>query len=180
MFQTIILCLVFFIIGIYFKKLLYSLAKFAKSKKEEIENKATKLETIEEEDCYDTDYEDEDLKMVFLVREDLKMGTGKIGAQVAHAAVGLFSKISTKGKQHQKKILKAWDEFGSKKIVLKAKSIEELEEVHKKCKLKGIASILISDAGRTQVDPGTVTVCGIGPDVSEKIDKITGEFKLMK
>jgi PTH2 family peptidyl-tRNA hydrolase len=108
------------------------------------------------------------------------MGVGKIAAQVAHAGVGLFSKISSRGKPYYKKALKAWDEFGSKKIVLKAKNLEELEETHKKCKHKGIPSLLISDAGRTQVDPGTVTVLGIGPEVSEKLDKITGEFKLMK
>ena len=34
-----------------------------------------------------------DLKMVFLVRQDLKMGAGKIAAQVAHAAIGLYDDI---------------------------------------------------------------------------------------
>ena len=114
------------------------------------------------------------------------MGTGKIAAQVAHAGVGnnivtlgLF-RYRLKGKPYYKKALKAWDEFGSKKIVLRAKNFDELEEIHKKCKLKGIPSLLISDAGHTQVDPGTVTVLGIGPEISEKLNKITGDFKLMK
>jgi PTH2 family peptidyl-tRNA hydrolase len=39
---------------------------------------------------------------------------------------------------------------------------------------------MISDAGRTQVDPGTITVLGVGPDASEKINKITGSFKLLR
>ncbi len=92
----------------------------------------------------------------------------------------MFSKITSKGKPYYKNALKAWDDFGSKKIVLKAKNLEELENVHKKCKLKGIPSMLISDAGHTEVEPGTVTVLGVGPEISEKIDKITGSFKLMR
>lgn len=39
--------------------------------------------------------------------------------------------------------------------------------------------MLISDAGHTQVDPGTVTVLGIGPEISDKLNKITGKFRLM-
>ena len=76
--------------------------------------------------------------------------------------------------------MKYWDDFGSKKIVLKADGLHNLEEVHKKCRMKGIPSIMISDAGRTQVDPGTVTVLGIGPEISEKLDNITGKFRLFK
>jgi len=32
----------------------------------------------------------EDTKMVYLVRHDLKMGIGKIGAQCGHATIGVF------------------------------------------------------------------------------------------
>ena len=34
----------------------------------------------------------EDLKMVFIVRQDLKMGAGKIGAQCGHATLGVYEK----------------------------------------------------------------------------------------
>ena len=64
--------------------------------------------------------------------------------------------------------------------MLKVNGIENIEEVHKNCRLKGIPSMMISDAGRTQVDPGTITVLGIGPEISEKLDKITGKFRLFK
>ena len=37
---------------------------------------------------------------------------------------------------------------------------------------------LITDAGRTTVEPGTITCLAIGPDSDEKIDKITKELKL--
>ena len=39
---------------------------------------------------------------------------------------------------------------------------------------------MISDAGHTQVPAGSVTVLGIGPDASDKINKITGSLKLMR
>lgn len=85
------------------------------------------------------------------------------------------------GKQkYYKNALEHWDEFGAKKVVLKADSLEVLKRVHKLCKQRKIPSIMISDAGRTQVEPGTQTVLGIGPEISEKLNKITGEFRLMK
>jgi len=67
-----------------------------------------------------------------------------------------------------------------KKIVLRAKDIDELKQVHRECKKAKIPSLMISDAGHTQVDPGTVTVLGIGPETEEKLAKITGAFKLMR
>lgn len=33
---------------------------------------------------------------------------------------------------------------------------------------------LQADAGHTQVDPGTETVCGVGPAPSSLIDEVTG------
>ncbi len=178
-FLSFLMCVVCFLLGLYFKKLLFKLISKIKNKKDELELKDEEKKENDEDD-YEIDFEEEDLKMVFLVREDLKMSVGKVAAQVCHAGVGLFSKITSKGKSYYKNALKAWDDFGSKKIVLKAKNLEELENVHKKCKLKGIPSIMISDAGHTEVEPGTVTVLGIGPEISEKLDKITGSFRLMR
>ena len=50
---------------------------------------------------------------------------------------------------------------------------------YNQCKKENIATCLITDAGLTQVEPMSKTVLGIGPDKSEKINKITGAFKLM-
>ena len=38
---------------------------------------------------------------------------------------------------------------------------------------------MISDAGHTTVKPGTVTCLGIGPDITKRIDEITGNLKMM-
>ena len=37
----------------------------------------------------------------------------------------------------------------------------------------------VTDAGHTQIAPGTTTCISIGPAPEEKIDKITGDLKLL-
>ncbi len=111
-------------------------------------------------------------KQVIIVRADLKMGKGKLAAQVAHASYSATKKAD-------KKILGAWENAGQKKIVLKVGSEEELLTVEKKCKAKKIPCALITDAGLTQLEPGTATALGIGPDKEERIDEITGDLSLL-
>jgi PTH2 family peptidyl-tRNA hydrolase len=91
----------------------------------------------------------------------------------------LYSEINNNGTHYYQEAVDHWDEFGAKKVVLKCKDLSELKRIHKICKKEKIPSIMISDAGHTQVDPGTIIVLGIGPERSEKLNKITGEFKLM-
>jgi PTH2 family peptidyl-tRNA hydrolase len=38
---------------------------------------------------------------------------------------------------------------------------------------------MVTDAGHTEIPPGTVTVVGIGPGPREVIDKITGDLSLV-
>ena len=167
-----------FIFGLNFKRILLKFKKYFNKKDKEEE--LTESSIAKEESNDQKNYEFSDLKMVFLVREDLKLGAGKIAAQVAHAAVSLYDEITLEGSSYYQSALEHWNEYGAKKIVLRAKNLDELKAVKKMCRQAKIPSILISDAGHTQVDPGTKTVLGIGPEESEKLDKITGEFKLMR
>jgi PTH2 family peptidyl-tRNA hydrolase len=178
---TLIFGTICFIIGLNFKRIVLKFNKYLGKKEkadETIEKTSENNAENTEED--DKQYEFNDLKMVFLVREDLKLGAGKIAAQVAHAAVHLYDEINQAGNAYYQQALDYWNEYGAKKIVLKAKNLDELKMVKKKCKEAKIPSVIISDAGHTQVDPGTKTVLGIGPEESEKLNKITGEFKLMR
>jgi len=111
-------------------------------------------------------------KQVILVREDLKLPKGKLSAQVAHAAVDASSKSD-------KKIVDLWKREGGKKVVLKVKDEKELFKYKQMAEDNGLKTALITDAGHTVVEPGTVTCLGIGPDIEEKIDIVTGKLKMM-
>ena len=38
---------------------------------------------------------------------------------------------------------------------------------------------MITDAGRTQIEPGSQTCVGIGPAPESEIDKVTGGLKML-
>ena len=111
-------------------------------------------------------------KQVILVRQDLKLPKGKLAAQAAHASVDAVLKSD-------KKIVNAWRDEGMAKIVLKVKDEKELVAYFQKAKEADLTVVLITDAGKTVIAPGTKTCVGIGPDVEEKIDLITGMLSLL-
>jgi peptidyl-tRNA hydrolase, PTH2 family len=111
-----------------------------------------------------------DLKQVIAVRTDLKMGKGKLAAQVAHAAVSAADKSRYKGE---------WTSQGQQKAVVKVGGEKELLSVLSKARDARLPTALIEDAGRTQLEPGTKTCVGIGPAPEDEIDKITGTLKLL-
>ena len=112
------------------------------------------------------------MKQVILVRDDLKLPKGKLAAQVAHASVACYSKTGILKR-------KRWKALGMKKVVLKVANLDELRIYAAKAKNERLVSSMIADAGKTTVEPGTVTCLGIGPDKDELIDSITGNLKIL-
>jgi peptidyl-tRNA hydrolase, PTH2 family len=93
------------------------------------------------------------VKLAVVVRTDLGMGRGKIAAQVAHAAVAAtLASLGTAG---------------------------QLEDVVRQGRESGLPVEVISDAGRTQVTPGTLTGCALGPAESHRIDAVTAGLSLL-
>lgn len=115
------------------------------------------------------------LKLVLVVRADLKLTKGKIASQTAHAAVSCFKKTL----DCNPKIAEKWMGIGQPKIVLKVDNLSDLECLRDKSEAAGMSCSLILDAGRTQISPGTATCLGIGPDYDEKIDAIVKDLKLL-
>lgn len=116
-------------------------------------------------------------KMVFVVNDSLKMGVGKIAAQVGHAAIGLFRElVETKGQFAH--LVEQWQENGETKIVLKGDNTQALMDLENLAIEHRLPSYLVTDAGRTQVTPGAVTVLGLVGD-SNVIDAVTGNLKLL-
>ncbi|KAH9586745.1 Peptidyl-tRNA hydrolase [Trypanosoma melophagium] len=144
----------------------------------------------------------EPMKMTLVVRKDLKMGTGKIAAQCAHAAVAVVEDINSR--RHTATIttrgengvnpsaceaaelngewvswLDAWKFAGSTKVALQCESEERLMEALWAAKRESLPHALIRDAGRTQIAPGSKTVLAVGPAPVSLVDRVTGNFKLM-
>ena len=114
-------------------------------------------------------------KQVILVRHDLNLPKGKLAAQAAHAS----SEAVLRSLSDSKKTVKAWRIAGQKKVVLRVDSLEELHQYNQQAKDIGLVTALITDAGKTVIAPGTVTVLGIGPDEEDAIDKVTGKLKML-
>lgn len=114
-------------------------------------------------------------KLVVCVRNDLKMGKGKLAAQVGHAAVT----AALSAKQGASRTFDAWMRSGQPKVVVKVESLDELERIERKARDAKLHTERVSDAGRTQLDPGTTTCLAVGPDDAGKIDAVTGDLKLL-
>lgn len=114
-------------------------------------------------------------KQVIIVRKDLKMSTGKLSAQCAHASLSSYKKVLKSSPD----TIKKWEEEGQKKVVLKVNSEAELFEYFQKGKDAGIPCEMIRDAGATQLEPGTFTCFAAGPWDESTLDKIFGKLKLL-
>lgn len=119
-----------------------------------------------------------DLKQVYIVRTDLEMGKGKISAQCCHAAVKSYRDLWSQGSPAQK-ALEQWEWQGSRKVVLKVASEEDLRNIIMKAKMNGLYATTIRDAGLTQIASGSITVGVIGPGNEKDIDKVSGHLKLL-
>jgi len=103
------------------------------------------------------------------------MGTGKKCAQSCHASLSAADLVRVK----EKAVWKQWKDMGQKKIVLKINNLDELHDIIIQLEKEKIIFFIVQDAGLTQLPPGTTTAVGIGPVISDKIDKITGDLKLL-
>ncbi len=110
-----------------------------------------------------------------VMRNDLKMGKGKIAAQACHASIEAF----IRAQKICPNVVKEWLKEGQKKAVVKVNSEKELLEIFKEANIEGLPCSLIRDAGRTQLVPGTYTAVAVGPEKEEKVERITGKLKLL-
>lgn len=114
-------------------------------------------------------------KMVVLLRTDIPaMSQGKGAAQACHAAVDAFRAAS----RRRPEWVDAWDAGGSKKIVLRIDSEEQVLALVRAARVAGLPSAAIRDAGLTQLAAGTLTAAAIGPAPAAEVDRITGHLRL--
>jgi len=118
---------------------------------------------------------DFEYKMVIVSRSDLDLSPGKLAVQVAHAAVV----CALDCKKNNPKWFDKWYREGGKKVVVKVESEKDFYPLKEKAKELKIAAHIISDAGLTEIPPGTKTVLGIGPAPDNIIDQVTGNLSLL-
>ena len=115
-----------------------------------------------------------DFKLVVVVRTDLGISKGKMAAQVAHAAVN----CSLKSKKSDSSNFNNWFGEGQKKVVVKSPNESTLRDLQQHAREIGLVTSLVTDAGLTEIPPGTITCLGIGPASESIIDRLTGDCTL--
>lgn len=112
------------------------------------------------------------------MRRDLEMGRGKAAAQAAHASVEAVMEALRSGRREWREWLESWLSQGQTKVVLRVDSEKELLEVYERARAEGLPASLVRDAGRTQLEPGTLTAVAVGPAPAHLVDRVTGSLKL--
>lgn len=112
------------------------------------------------------------MKQVILVNESLALPRGKLAAQVAHASVASFLAADTADQR-------GWLQLGMPKVVLAVADDEDLMRYYQLAMDANLPAHLVRDAGRTMVASGTMTCVGIGPATNAKVDRVTGDLKLV-
>lgn len=109
---------------------------------------------------------------------------GKLIAQGSHASMAFLTKRLEKSDYctHEIQLSVAeqeWLENSFTKVVCKVNSETELLNIADAAKSYGLECHIITDNGLTEFNGvPTVTCCAIGPDYSEKINKVTSELEL--
>lgn len=124
------------------------------------------------------------VKQVIVVRKDLNMRKGKIGAQCSHASMKVFFdrfKLEKKN-TYSIKVSDAMDEWiqgAFTKVVVYVNSEEELDNIANQAKEAGLPYAVIVDNGNTEFHGVKTKTClAIGPEEASYIDKITGNLPL--
>jgi PTH2 family peptidyl-tRNA hydrolase len=127
------------------------------------------------------------IKMVIVMRGDLNMRKGKAIAQGGHAAMAFLTRrlITPLEKQGNlttivlRDIEQDWLTNSFIKICVKVNSEKELDDICRKSLESGLQTHLITDNGLTEFHGKPTKTClAIGPDDSDKIDKITKHLPL--
>ena len=146
------------------------------------------------------------VKQIIVWRGDLKVRKGKMMAQASHASLGsVLNSMRNKFNGFIESIIyflcwvlekrgrktmffvyqenSPWDKWLNgrfTKVCVYCKDEKELLEIFQKAKDANIPSVLITDAGLTEFNGVPTNTCvGIGPYLSEDIDKITGNLPLL-
>jgi PTH2 family peptidyl-tRNA hydrolase len=113
-------------------------------------------------------------KQVIVARTDLNLSPGKLAAQVAHAAVN----ATKRAREDSPEWYDDWMTGQYTKVVLAGDNEAHLRALAEAADENALPRSLVSDAGRTEIESGTVTALAIGPAPEGDIDRVTGNLSL--
>lgn len=123
------------------------------------------------------------VKQVIIIRKDLKMNKGRMVAQGAHASIAVILNEMKNSMLYDIKELKLdeeldpWINKSFVKVCLAVDSEVELLDILNKAKDAGLrTSLIYDDIG---IGERVNTCIAIGPNFSDRIDKIVGHLKLL-
>ena len=121
------------------------------------------------------------LKMVVLVRTDLEMPPGKLGAQTGHAAQeALLDRTGAEPRLRSDPLLIEWLEGKYTKVVLKVKSEQKMLDLCARAEELNFHVHVVTDVGDTLFDGvPTKTVAAIGPARSGDLDALTRRLQTL-
>lgn len=132
---------------------------------------------------------DEEYVMYIIVNTSLKMGKGKIAAQVGHSVGHVIRILESFSKRP--KYYRDWIRCFEPKIVLKATE-EQMREISKNCSIgcnmggkfenchkKKLWCFQVIDLGRTQIPTGSFTVLTFRPMKRKEAPEIVTSLKLL-
>lgn len=100
-----------------------------------------------------------ELKIWIIVRKDLKLSLGKFGPQAAHAAGTCMVFTDRKDRS----VTDTYLSQAQPKITVGVDDEAELVKAFEICRAAGLVAVLVKDAGRTELEGKTLTVCAVGP-----------------
>jgi PTH2 family peptidyl-tRNA hydrolase len=116
-----------------------------------------------------------ELKMWLAVRTDLDMSLGKACAQAGHA----FGHLHLVAQQQKPDVFGNYLGDATPKITVRADSEAALRRVHEEAKAAGIPSYIVHDAGRSELEPNTATVCAFGPAYHDELPSFLKRLRLL-
>ncbi|MCS4088606.1 peptidyl-tRNA hydrolase [Rhizobium sp. BK176] len=103
--------------------------------------------------------DDSELKIWIFARKDLTLSLGKFGAQSAHAA-GTCMVLTDRGNSVD---VNDYLALGQPKIVVGIDDEAELVKAVELCRAEMLVTVLVQDAGRTELGEKTLTMGAVGP-----------------
>lgn len=119
-----------------------------------------------------------ELTSYLIINSDLNMSKGKIASQSAHAILNVYRFIKSNNIQ-----IKNWESVGEKIVVLKTTQsnlIQILDEYQNHIAKENILNFFpVYDAGRTEVEPNSLTIIASSPITNDKKPDWLNKLKLL-